>query len=89
MTKADIIYSVMDLGYSRAQAVSIVEGFFDTIKDSLKRGETVKISGFGVFNVRNKPARRGRNPQTGQEITISARQVLTFNASNLLRAAIN
>ena len=89
MTKADIIEYIQELGYPKAQATTIVEAFFEIIKGSLKRGELVKISGFGTFNVRKKPARRGRNPQTGQELTISARQVLTFKPSNILKSVIN
>ena len=67
----------------------IVETVFDTIKETLERGEKIKISGFGNFVVRDKNARVGRNPQTGQEITISARRVLTFKPSQVLKNALN
>ena len=66
-----------------------VETVFDTIKETLERGEKIKISGFGNFVVRDKNARAGRNPQTGQEITISARRVLTFKPSQVLKNALN
>lgn len=62
---------------------------FEIIKGKLENGENVKISGFGSFTVRDKKARRGRNPQTGEEITIAARRVLSFKPSNVLRKHIN
>ena len=76
MTKADIVENVYEKvgGFSKKEAAEIVETVFDTIKETLERGEKIKISGFGNFVVRDKNARAGRNPQTGQEITISARQ---------------
>ena len=67
----------------------IVEMAFDTIKDTLERGEKIKLSGFGNFVVREKKSRVGRNPQTGQEIEISARRVLTFRPSQVLKNALN
>jgi len=66
-----------------------VESVFDIIKESLGRGEKIKISGFGNFVVKEKKSRRGRNPQTGDEISISARRVLTFKSSQVLRKALN
>ncbi|PKN06311.1 MAG: integration host factor subunit alpha, partial [Deltaproteobacteria bacterium HGW-Deltaproteobacteria-7] len=69
MTKIDIIQNVCEkLGFSKKDSADIVESLFDIIKDSLAKGERVKISGFGNFMVKEKRARRGRNPQTGQEI---------------------
>jgi integration host factor subunit alpha len=62
---------------------------FDTIKETLERGEKIKISGFGNFVVREKKPRVGRNPQTGEEIEITARKVLTFRPSQVLKAALN
>jgi len=62
---------------------------FDTLKDTLERGEKIKLSGFGNFVVREKKSRVGRNPQTGQEIEISARRVLTFRPSQVLKNALN
>ena len=91
MTKADIVENVYEKvgGFSKKEAAEIVETVFDTIKETLERGEKIKISGFGNFVVRDKNARAGRNPQTGQEITISARRVLTFKPSQVLKNALN
>ncbi len=90
MTKADIIESVYEkVGFSKKEAAEIVEMVFDTIKETLERGEKIKISGFGNFIVRDKKSRVGRNPQTGEEIEISARRVLTFRPSQVLKNALN
>jgi integration host factor subunit alpha len=67
----------------------IVEQIFEIIRVALENGKKVKISGFGNFNIRSKKVRRGRNPQTGEEMQISARSVLTFKASPLLKKALN
>ncbi len=90
MTKADMVELVYErIGVSKREAATVVESIFDIIKESLERGENVKISGFGSFNLREKNPRRGRNPQTGEEITISARRVLSFKSSNVLRNQLN
>ncbi|MDO9228067.1 MAG: integration host factor subunit alpha [Syntrophales bacterium] len=90
MTKIDIIQDVYEkLGFSKKDSARIVESVFDIIKDNLTTGEKIKISGFGNFIVKEKKARRGRNPQTGDEIAISARRVLTFKSSQVLRKALN
>jgi len=90
VTKADIIESVYEkVGFSKKEAAEIVEMVFDTIKETLERGEKIKISGFGNFIVRDKKSRVGRNPQTGEEIEISARRVLTFRPSQVLKNALN
>ena len=90
MTKIDIIQNVYEkLGFSKKESADIVESVFDIIKDSLAQGDKVKISGFGNFVVKEKRARRGRNPQTGLEISITARKVLTFKSSQVLRKALN
>ena len=91
MTKADIIENVYESvgGFSKKDASQIVEAVFDIIKDTLARGEKIKLSGFGNLVVRDKNARIGRNPQTGDEITISARRVLTFKPSQVLKNALN
>ena len=90
MTKADIIEALhQKIGYSKKEAADLVELIFDTIKDTLARGEKIKISGFGNFVVRDKKERIGRNPQTGEAIKISARRVLTFRPSQVLRAEVN
>ncbi len=90
MTKIDIIKNVNEkLGFSKKDATAIVESVFEIIKDSLAQGEKIKISGFGNFVVKDKNSRRGRNPQTGEEIEISSRKVLNFKASQVLRKALN
>ncbi len=91
MTKADIVEAVYERlgGISKKEAAEIVETVFETMKDTLEQGEKIKISGFGNFVVRDKNARIGRNPQTGEEITISARRVLTFKPSQVLKNALN
>src|SRR4026209_2992603 len=91
MTKADIIENVYEKvgGFSKKEAAEVVEMVFDTIKETLERGEKIKISGFGNFEVRDKRSRVGRNPQTGQGIEISARRVLTFKPSQVLKGALN
>ena len=90
MTKADIIESIYKkVGFSKKESAEIVEMVFDTVKETLERGEKIKISGFGNFIVRDKKSRVGRNPQTGKEIEISARRVLTFRASQVLKNVLN
>ena len=91
MTKADIVESIYEKvgGFSKKEAAEIIETVFDTIKETLERGEKIKISGFGNFVVREKKSRIGRNPQTGDEITISARRVLTFKPSQVLKSSLN
>ena len=90
MTKADIVEIVFEkVGFSKKDVSSVVEQIFESIKDALENGDKVKISGFGNFTIRQKRARRGRNPQTGTEITIEERKVMTFKASQLLKKAIN
>lgn len=90
LTKADIIESVYEkVGFSKKEASDIVELVFDTLKTTLEKSEKIKISGFGNFVVRHKRPRIGRNPQTGEEIEISERRVLTFKPSQVLKAAIN
>ena len=90
MTKAEIVEAIYEkIGFSKKESAEIVELVFDTIKDTLEKGERIKISGFGNFLVRQKRPRIGRNPQTGQEIEISARKVLTFKPSQILKLALN
>ena len=90
-TKAELIEQVYERvgGFSKKESAEIVEMVFDTLKATLERGEKIKISGFGNFVVRNKNSRIGRNPQTGEEITISARRVLTFKPSQVLKNSLN
>src|SRR3954469_17052879 len=90
MTKADIVDALYEkVGFSKKEAADLVELVFDTIKQTLSQGQKIKISGFGNFVVREKRSRIGRNPQTGQSIEISARRVLTFRPSQVLRAEVN
>ncbi len=91
MTKADIVEKVYENlgGFSKKESAEIVEMVFETIKETLERGEKIKISGFGNFVVRQKKERTGRNPQTGEEIKIAPRRVLTFKPSQVLKNSIN
>ncbi|MBT4760745.1 MAG: integration host factor subunit alpha [Bdellovibrionaceae bacterium] len=90
MTKADIVEKVYDkIGFSKKEASELVEMVFGQLKKVICNGDKVKISGFGNFIVREKKARVGRNPQTGDQITITARRVLTFKPSQVLKAVLN
>ena len=90
MTKAEIVEKVhAKVDCIKTEAFDMVDGFFNIMKDTLEKGEQIKITGFGNFDVKQKTDRRGRNPQTGESITITARKVLTFKASALLKDAIN
>jgi len=89
MTKADLVNSIYErVGFSKKESARIVELVFDLIKETLEKGDKIKISGFGNFVVREKRSRIGRNPQTGEEIEISSRRVLTFKPSQVLRNAL-
>lgn len=90
MTKADIIEAVYtNVKLSKKDAAEVVELVLETMKTTLEKGEKLKISGFGNFHVRVKKSRVGRNPQTGQEIEIGSRRVLTFRPSQVLKNALN
>lgn len=90
MTKADIVERITNVSaFTKAESINIVESLLEIIKDTLADGETLKVSGFGSFVVKEKNDRRGRNPQTGEEITIEARRVLTFKPSAVLKSAMN
>ncbi len=90
MTKADIFEKVQEcLGFTRKESAEMVEAVFALMKNTLESGEDLKISGFGSFTVKKKADRRGRNPQTGESITIEARRILTFKPSGVLKAQIN
>ena len=89
MTKADLVELIYErVGSSKKEAGDVVEAGFGIIKESLCRGEKVKISGFGSFTVNRKRARRGRNPQTGVSITIDSRTVLSFKPSQVLKERV-
>jgi integration host factor subunit alpha len=90
MTKLEIVTTVYEkLGFSKRESSDIVEHFFKIIKKNLADGENVKISGLGNFLVKDKKARKGRNPQTGEEIEIAPRKVLSFRLSQVLKDEIN
>jgi len=89
VTKNDLINSVAAHGLSKRQSSTLVESIFSTIFNCFEKGEDVKIVGFGHFRVRRKASRRGRNPQTGDSIEITARKVLTFKPSKGLKQRIN
>lgn len=89
LTKADLADRLFtDLGISRNEAKEIVDLIFEEMRQSLERGENVKLSGFGNFDLRDKYARPGRNPKTGEEKMISARRVVTFKAGQKLKALV-
>ena len=86
VTKADLADTLFnELGLNKREAKEFVELFFEKIREALEAGESVKLSGFGNFGVREKNSRPGRNPKTGEEIPISARRVVTFKASQKLK----
>lgn len=90
MTKADIFEKVhAGIGLSKKESAEAVELVFSIMKSTLESGENLKISGFGSFIVKQKKDRRGRNPQTGESITIESRRVLTFKPSGVLKDQIN
>lgn len=91
MTKAEIVQALYSKvgGFSKKESADIVDRVFDMMKETLGRGEKIKISGFGNFVLRDKRQRPGRNPQTGDPIEISERRVLTFKASQILKQALN
>lgn len=90
-TKSDLADSVYDSvgGFSKRECTDLVDSFFEVMKDTLATGEKIKLSGFGNFEVRYKKPRLGRNPLTGEEIMISARHVVTFKASPVLKDFVN
>lgn len=89
VTKAELADALFEqLGLNKREAKDMVDGFFDEIRLALERGESVKLSGFGNFQLRDKPQRPGRNPKTGEEIAITARRVVTFHASQKLKSAV-
>lgn len=90
MTKADVAIKVAaKTGLSRKHAMEAVELFLNSIKDALKEGEKVSLVGFGTFNVKVKNARAGRNPRTGERISIPQKQVATFKPGKSFREQVN
>jgi integration host factor subunit alpha len=89
LTKAELAELLFEqVGLNKREAKDMVETFFDEIRNSLERGEAVKLSGFGNFQLRDKPQRPGRNPKTGEEIPITARRVVTFHVSQKLKEMV-
>ena len=89
LTKAEMADVLFDqVGLNKRESKEMVDAFFDELRACLVRGEMVKLSGFGNFQLRDKPSRPGRNPKTGESIPISARRVVTFHASQKLKAVV-
>ena len=90
MTKADIVERIYErVGFSKKEAADVVESIFEVVKARLEAGEKVKVSGFGNFVINEKRPRKGRNPQTGDELIITGRRILTFKPSQVLKRTIN
>jgi len=90
MTKADIVERIQQkIGGNKKEAADLLDSVFNILKTTLEDGEKVKISTFGNFEVKQKAARRGRNPQTGEAIVLEPRRVLTFKPSLILRKSVN
>lgn len=86
LTKADLADLLFEqVGLNKREAKDMVEAFFEEVRGSLQSGDSVKLSGFGNFELRQKSERPGRNPKTGEEIPITARRVVTFHASQKLK----
>jgi integration host factor subunit alpha len=89
LTKAELADLMFDrVGLNKREAKDMVESFFEEIRMALEKGHSVKLSGFGNFQLREKPQRPGRNPKTGEEIPITARRVVTFHASQKLKQLV-
>jgi integration host factor subunit alpha len=90
LTKADLADLLFEqVGLNKREAKDMVEAFFEEIRTSLEAGDSVKLSGFGNFELRQKSERPGRNPKTGEEIPITARRVVTFHASQKLKTQVD
>ncbi len=90
LTKAELAELLFErVGLNKREAKDMVETFFGQIRAALESGEIVKLSGFGNFQLRDKPQRPGRNPKTGESIPISARRVVTFHASQKLKSMVD
>lgn len=89
LTKADLADLLFEqVGLNKREAKDMVEAFFEELRTALEQGDSVKLSGFGNFELRKKSERPGRNPKTGEEIPISARRVVTFHASQKLKSKV-
>ena len=90
LTKAELADMLFEqVGLNKREAKDMVEAFFEEVRGALQTGDGVKLSGFGNFQLRDKPQRPGRNPKTGEEIPITARRVVTFHASQKLKANVD
>ncbi|UCH00125.1 MAG: integration host factor subunit alpha [Deltaproteobacteria bacterium] len=89
LIKADIVEKIAKKGFTKRKSTQMVETILEIIKNSLENGEDVLISGFGKFCVKDKRKRRGRNPQTGQDLLLGERRVVRFKCSGILRDKIN
>jgi len=90
LTRVEIADAIQrGVGISRSEALQMVEAIIEHMREAMERGENVKIAGFGTFLLNDKPERVGRNPRTGVEAPISARRVLTFRASQMLRDRVS
>ena len=89
LTKSDIVEDLNNqIGLNKREAKELVDSVFDTIKESLINGEEVKVSGFGNFQLKDKTARPGRNPRTGEDVEITARRVVTFKSGQKLKEKV-
>lgn len=89
LTKAELADLLFEqVGLNKREAKDMVEAFFEEVRTALENGDGVKLSGFGNFELRDKPQRPGRNPKTGEEIPITARRVVTFHASQKLKGMV-
>ena len=90
LTKIEIVDMLNEhIGIPKVECIRIVESFFDIIKSELEKGNPVMVSGFGKWSVKAKRERKGRNPQTGEKLSISARNVVTFKESAVLKDTLN
>jgi len=89
ITKESLIKNIVETGTTKKEATTIIETLLEKIKSTLENGEDILISGFGKFCVKEKRERRGRNPQTGQDMTLDSRRVVLFNCSGVLRDRLN
>ena len=89
ITKDSLVEMVHnEIGLNKREAKELIESFFEQIKKSLEEGNDIKLSGFGNFNLRDKASRPGRNPKTGEEVTISSRRVVTFKSGLKLKSKL-
>lgn len=89
LTKAELATLLFEkVGLNKREAKEMVDVFFEEVRTALEAGDSVKLSGFGSFQLRDKPQRPGRNPKTGEDMPITARRVVTFHASQKLKAMV-